>query len=69
MKNIIVYTLPTCPKCRVLKQKLAAKNLEFTEVQDVQTMQRLDIMSCPAVDIDGELIRDFAAINARINSL
>lgn len=38
MDKIILYTLPTCPKCNALKKKLAAANIAFEIVDDAQAV-------------------------------
>lgn len=38
MDKIVLYTLPTCPKCNALKKKLAAANITFEIVDDAQAV-------------------------------
>ena len=38
MNKIILYSLPTCPKCNVLKKKLAEANIAFEIVDDAQAV-------------------------------
>ena len=38
-----------CPKCKVLKSKLAAKGILFTEVNDVEEMLNLGIDTVPVL--------------------
>jgi len=68
---ITIYTLPTCPKCKILKTKMLNKNIGFTEDQDIRKMQSLGISSTPALYIENEnrLITDFMEINNYIESL
>lgn len=56
---ITVYTTNTCPKCKILKKKLAEKNILFSEEQDVSKMMELDIMSVPKLQVDNEPLMDF----------
>lgn len=56
---ITVYTTSTCPKCKILKKKLAEKHISFLEEQDVNKMMELDIMSVPKLQVDNELLMDF----------
>jgi glutaredoxin-related protein len=54
---IVVYTSSTCPKCAVLKKKLASKNLEYDECTDTAKMQSMGIQSLPMLDFgDGSLL-------------
>jgi len=58
MVEVIVYGTG-CPKCNVLKKKLGDKNIEFSEVTDVDKMMELGLNSVPYLSIDGVLM-DFA---------
>ena len=54
---ITVYTSPTCGKCKVLKAKLAQKEIPYQESQDVAKMESLGIQSLPAMELDsGKLL-------------
>lgn len=54
---IVIYTTNTCPKCKILKKKLADKNIRFAEEQDIDKMMELDIMSVPQMRVnDGQLM-------------
>lgn len=56
---ITIYTTNTCPKCKILKKKLADKNISFSEEQDVNKMMELDIMSVPKLQIDNGSLMNF----------
>lgn len=68
---ITIYTLPTCPKCKIIKTKLMNKNIAFTENQDIDQMRSLGLNSTPAlyVENDDKLISDFMEINKYVDSL
>lgn len=55
-----------CPKCLILKKKLYTKNIDFTEVNDMDEMIKLGFMSMPMMDVDGEIL-DFTKANTWIN--
>ena len=59
MIKVILYSTG-CPKCSILKKKLAAKNVFYTEVNDVNEMMRLGLKEVPALAIDGQM-KDFTA--------
>jgi glutaredoxin len=69
MQNITLFTLPTCPKCRVIKMKLTSAGVDFEECQDVVKMQNLGIETTPALLVGPDrskgshLIKNFAEIN------
>jgi glutaredoxin len=49
---MIVYSLPTCGQCRVLKAKLKEKNISFTVVEDIEKMLELGIQGVPVLQLD-----------------
>ena len=53
---ITVYSKPDCPKCYVLKAKLNQKGIEYSEIQDVDKMIEMNILSLPMMDVDGALL-------------
>lgn len=75
--TIRVYTTPTCPYCRLVKEFLKEKGLSFEEIdvtsdhQSVQEMVKLSgQMGVPVVDIDGKIIVGWnkAALEETINT-
>lgn len=62
---IILYTTH-CPKCRILEQKLKAKNIEYIEFTDVDKMIKMGFSMMPMLEVDG-VIMDFAIANKWIN--
>ena len=49
---MIVYSLPTCGQCKVLKKKLENKNISFTVVEDIEKMLELGIRGVPVLQLD-----------------
>ena len=43
-----------CPRCRVLKQKLDDKGLNFTVFDDVDAMIDMGFMEVPVLEVDGK---------------
>lgn len=58
-----VYTTPTCPRCKILKDKMLAKNVEFEECQDIEEMERLNIEEVPKLMVDDKLLSFGEAVN------
>ncbi|MFA5429633.1 MAG: glutaredoxin domain-containing protein [Candidatus Omnitrophota bacterium] len=66
MKNVKVYSTPTCPYCIRLKQFLKESHVVFEDI-DVsvdraaadEIVDRTGQMGVPVVDIEGELIVGF----------
>lgn len=64
--KIILYSTH-CPKCEVLKKKLAEKEITYTENNSVDEMLALGITEVPVLGIDGEL-KNFSAAVAWLNN-
>lgn len=54
MKKVLYST--GCPRCEVLKKKLAEKNIDYTEVTSVDEMLGLGITQVPMFSVDGKLM-------------
>lgn len=48
-----------CPRCNVLKKKLAEKGIDYTENNSVDEMMSMGIMEVPVLSVDGKLL-DFS---------
>lgn len=66
MRNIIVYSTPTCPYCHVAMDFLKSKGVVFVEkdvaadqVAAEEMIDKSGQMGVPVVDIDGEIIIGF----------
>lgn len=66
--NVVVYTTSTCPRCKILKDKLMTKNIDFVECQDVERMSNLGITEVPKLEKEGKIL-SFGEAVAWINSL
>ncbi|MFH1429843.1 MAG: glutaredoxin family protein [Candidatus Margulisiibacteriota bacterium] len=66
MPNVSVYSTPTCPYCRMVKNYLDEKKVAYTNI-DVsanqnaaqEMVQKSGQMGVPVVDIDGQMIIGF----------
>ena len=73
-KKVVVYSTPTCPYCKRVKEYLTQKKIAFADV-DVSTdrekakemIQKSKQMGVPVVIIDGEVIVGFN--QAKLDSL
>lgn len=65
--NVILYSTQFCPRCKVLKSKLEAKNIEYKEENDVNKMQELGISFIPCIQIDNGKIMEFSEANKWVN--
>lgn len=68
-KDIVLYTLPICPKCNVIKKKLHKNFIRFREESDPEALSKLESDVFPQMQIDGGRVMDFTEINNWINSL
>ena len=66
MSEIILYS-NGCPKCKVLKAKLEAKNIVFTENNNVQELILMDIKTLPVLKVDENFL-NFLTANEWVNS-
>ena len=64
--NVILYSTG-CPKCKILKKKLAEKNIDYAENQNVEAMVALGIDQVPVLKIDGEMM-NFGKANQWVNN-
>ena len=63
---ITIYTTPTCPRCKVLKTKLAQKGIAYEECMDEEKMQSMGILSVPVMSVDDRLL-DFSEAVKYVN--
>lgn len=68
VNNLILYTTPTCTRCKVLKMKLGLKNISYEEIDDEEILQEKGITFAPALEVNGDLL-NFEQANNYINSL
>ena len=64
--NIILYSTG-CPKCNVLKKKLAEKNIPYEEITDVEEMDDMGLTTVPVLAVDG-YFKDFPKACEWINN-
>lgn len=64
--NVILYS-NHCPKCNVLEKKLKTKNIDYEEVNDVETMKEKGYLMLPVLEVDG-VSMDFMAANDWVNN-
>ena len=53
--EIILYSTG-CPRCKVLETKLKEKNISYTYIDDLDTMEAKDIYAVPYLEVDGALM-------------
>lgn len=55
-----------CPKCVIIEKKLAQKNIEYKENNDIDKMLEMGLQSVPWLEVDGQMM-DFNQANKWIN--
>lgn len=63
-----LYTTENCPRCKMLKMKLASKNIEYVEISNIDVLISKGIKQAPMLEVDGELL-NLSKANEFINSL
>lgn len=66
---IEVYSTQTCPRCKLLKERLNSKNIAFKENEDEKEMLKLGFTSVPMVRTEDNKLLDFGQAISWINSL
>lgn len=64
---MILYSLPTCPKCKVVKAKLASAGIEYEECQDLAEMEKYGLKSAPYMR-NGDKLFGFSEIMAELKN-
>ena len=66
MKQVLIYSTPTCPYCKMAKEYLKDQKIDFTDIdvatnaQKAQEMiEKSGQMGVPVLDIDGEIVIGF----------
>lgn len=51
--NIIVYTQPGCPQCKMIKMLMDKEGIKYECCEDVNVMQSLGILHTPTLSVNG----------------
>ena len=65
---MVLYSTENCPRCKMLKMKLAKKNIEYEEISDIEVLLSKGIKQAPMLEVNGELL-NLSKANDYINSL
>ena len=66
--EVIVYSADWCPKCQVLKKKLASKFIEHKTIKDEDIMDELGIDELPMMSVDGGPLMNFSEARNWVDS-
>lgn len=53
--NVVLYSTG-CPKCNILKKKLADAQIDYTVVEDIDVMLSKGLKDVPWLEVDGVLM-------------
>ena len=59
--TVILYSTG-CPKCNVLKKKLAEKGIEYSHFTDADKMLEMGFREVPVLSVDGKLMNFTEAV-------
>lgn len=51
MEKPILYSLPTCGRCKILEEKMRKKNIAFEKINDIEILNREQIDMVPILKI------------------
>ena len=67
--KVILYTLPSCPICKMIKTKLNGKNIPFIEEEFDKIAELLHTDRAPVLEIDEDLDLTKKVIEANVTWL
>ena len=53
--NVVLYSTG-CPKCNILKKKLADAQIDYTVIEDIDVMLSKGLKDVPWLEVDGVLM-------------
>jgi glutaredoxin-like YruB-family protein len=66
MKNVLIYTTPTCQYCKMAKEFFQTKGVEYTEfdvaadeAKRAEMVEKSGQMGVPVIDIENQIIIGF----------
>lgn len=66
---MVLYSTESCPRCKILKQKLTDNNIEFEECHDMEILESLNIEEVPQLLVNDELLSFGEAVKYINNKL
>ena len=53
--NMILYSKPGCPQCKVLKMKMDKAGIEYKHIEDEDAIVALGVKAAPALMVEGSI--------------
>lgn len=66
--KITLFSTESCPRCKILRDKMVAKNIDFEECHDEDYMVQLGIDMVPILKVEDKML-GFGEANTYINNL
>lgn len=60
--KVILYGVDGCHRCAFLSEMLKKRGIEYTKISDVDQIVARNLDSVPAIEIDGEILYETAAL-------
>lgn len=64
-----LYSLPSCGKCKILKDKMEKMGIQFEVIDDVLKLREAGVIGIPVLELDTGEKLDFFKANNYINSI
>ena len=63
---VTIYTSESCPKCKILKEKLNLKGIKYKEIQDLEQLVEKGFNFVPVLEVDN-IMMEFSQANKWVN--
>ena len=60
--KVTLYGVEGCHRCQFISEMLKKRGLEYTKISDVDLIVEKDLDSIPAMEVDGEIFYETAAL-------
>ena len=60
--KVTLYGVDGCHRCQFISEMLKKRGIEYTKISDVDVIVAKDLDSIPAMEVDGQIFYETAAI-------
>lgn len=60
--KVTLYGVDGCHRCKFISEMLKKRDIEYTKISDVDIIVAKDLDSIPAMEVDGQIFYETAAI-------
>lgn len=54
--KVVLYSIPGCTRCAMLRKKLNAKGIEFEDREDGDAIEAMGFTIAPILEVDGHIM-------------